>query len=413
MEGEIGKTSAMAGEHSVEVASRNAPDFLRNLERRGQAVACLGPRASTPVWDPLVESMDGAPNAWMPHLGHSTWLHEGDRYRVEYLEEGTPVPGAMRPTYFRRLTVTGQGREGVQAFVAAMLRADRSVEDPLALGRVRTWASSSRGEWMDKGFAPAQGLDDLFLPPKTVAELLARLEAFEGAGPRCAAAGRMHKLGLLLMGVPGSGKSSLVRALAREFRRELCVLTLGRRMDDEICEELVAGMAPNRILLVEDFDSLGFSRSAKRTSCKDGDMHNVTRSFFLNVLDGVLRPPPGTVICLTSNSCVGLDKALARPGRVDLILRFGDPQEPEILAALDRLAEPRAPEGAEAAQRSADFGQFCARLRRLKKGSVCMSGIVDHLFRHPRDFLEAFGEFELRCAGGEALSEDGPTSMYM
>jgi len=397
----------MAAVHSVEIPSRHAASFLRNLEKR--CISKQGPAMTAPAWDALEESLSGAPNAWVPHLGTSCWSYEGASFVVTYVEEGAPV-AVSTAIYFRRLTAMGQGREEVQAFVAAMLRTEPAL-DPLALGRVRVWASTCRGEWNDRGFSPAQSLDDLFLPKKSVTELLLRMDAFEAAGERCAATGRMHKMGLLLMGVPGSGKSSLVRALARKYARDLHILTFARRMDDEVCEELIENMGPNGVLLVEDFDSLGFSDSSKKKDCKDGEAHGVTRSFFLNVLDGVLRPPNGTIIFLTSNSCVGLDKALARPGRVDIIVHFREPQEPEIMAALERLTEPE--EAEDAAARAAKIAQFCAKLRKLKKGCVCMSGVVDHLFRHPRDYLAAFEELEIRCLHGEELSEEGAVSMYM
>lgn len=393
--------------HVVGITGRHVAIFLRNLEKRCAAAPSEGPSASTPSWDAGKELQDGAPNAWVPSLGTSQWLYEGGRYDVTFVEEGAPVGCHVGPEYFRRLTVSGHGRVAVQAFAAAMLKHEADI-DPLQLGRVRTWASSACGEWQDRGFTPAQSLEDLFLPPASVQELTARLTAFAEAEARYAASGKMHKLSLLLMGVPGSGKSSLARAVARAHGHELYVLTLNRRMDDGICEELVETMAPKNLLLIEDFDSLGFSMSSKKKASKDEDTHGVTRSFFLNVLDGVLRPPAGTIICLTSNSCTGLDRALVRPGRVDVILRFVDPKEPEILAALNRLTQLRTGE-----DRSARFSAFLARLRKLKRGSLCMSGLVDHLFRYPSEYLERVAELESRCTSGDELTEDGPTTLYM
>jgi len=48
----------------------------------------------------------------------------------------------------------------------------------------------------------------------------------------------------------------------------------------------------------------------------------LTLSFLLNLLDGIVETP-GRIIIMTSNYPERLDKALIRPGRIDLILRFG------------------------------------------------------------------------------------------
>ena len=386
--------------HSVEVPERLQQRFLKSLAARAQRQQPHEAQVTTPLWN----FGETAPSAWLPHLGSEGWQHAGVVCHVDYAEEGPPLAGQLgQPAYFRRLRVSGFGQAAVQGFVEAML-APEAPQDPLALERVRTWTCNSRGEWLDKGFTPAQSFDDLFLPPRSIAELFRRVEAFEASAERSARAGRFHKLGLLLMGAAGAGKSSLVRALARKYKRDLYVLALGRRMDDEICEELVRSMAGDAVLLVEDFDSLGFSQSKKRPGREGEALHGVTRSFFLNVLDGVMRPPPGTIICLTSNSCTGLDKALSRPGRVDVVLRFGEPQEAEVQAAVARLTEPRAEPAAAA---------FLAKLRTLKKGAACMAGIVDHLFRHPQDYLETFDELARRCSAGEELGDEGPQHMYM
>jgi len=396
-------------QHTVEVPSAKMRVFFKNLQQRCEALEGSEPSVTIPIWEARFAEDDddiGVPNHWSPYLGVSLWKYQGNEFEVQLFEEGKPGynPSKTHFDVHRRLRIKGSEQKLVEAFVGTMLRK----EDTPALdskGRVRTWTSNSRGDWVDRGYSPAQSFEDLYLPPKSVADLQARIAAFEASAERNIQLGRMHKLGMLLMGVPGAGKSSLVRALARKYSKELYVLTFGRRMDDEVLEELIECMDGANILLVEDFDSLGFSQSSKKKNCKDESMHNVTRSFFLNVLDGVLRPPSGTMICLTSNTCSGLDKALVRPGRIDLIMRFGEPKEPEVMKALQRLTEP---------EKAGNVTTFCAKLRKFKKGSLCMSGLVDYLLRHPKDYLEAFEELAARCIHGDEMNEDdGPVNMYM
>ena len=139
-------------------------------------------------------------------------------------------------------------------------------------------------------------------------------------------------------------------------------------------------------MLIEDVDSTGLAlRSAQRS---DRDV-SVSRSCLLNVLDGGWRSLASAPACL--------DRPLVRPGRIDRVVKFGSPQKPEILAALERHAT--AP--ADAAARAARFEAFYARLRGAQ---LTMSGIVDFLFRWPQEYLERVGEL---LAQGSLMREAG------
>ena len=89
------------------------------------------------------------------------------------------------------------------------------------------------------------------------------MRRFLEAEERYARVGRALKLCLLFVGPPGSTKSSLVRALALAHRRDVYSLSLSGLRDAE-CNELVASIGPQTILLIEDFDLLGFSHAPNR-----------------------------------------------------------------------------------------------------------------------------------------------------
>ena len=331
-------------------------------------------------------------------FGCHSWLHEGHVFKVDLREEGTPCGDA--PSYFTRLRVSGENSDALQSFLSTAL----TFRVPAPPGKIWTYAASRFGQWRETGFLPAQSLEDLFLPEQEISGLLAHVNGFLENGERYARAGRVHKLCLLFVGVPGAGKSSLVRALGLQYRRELYSLSLPG-LSDAVCNELVSTMGTDGILLVEDFDSLGFSLSTNRKRSRDEDRVSVSRSGFLNLLDGNGSPPKGTIICLTANSSNGFDQALVRAGRVDRIVSFGPPKEPEVLAALRRLTE-------ASENREESFIAFCAKLKKPKKGSFCMASLVDYLFRHPSDYLEKFEELHKTCVDRAALVAEGDHSMF-
>ena len=334
-------------------------------------------------------------------VGKHAWVHEGQPFTVELGEEGAPCGDP--PSYFRRMRVWGDDGDALQAFLIEALR----FHPPPPPGLIWTYAANRYGHWRETGFVRAQTFDDLFLPERDVRGLQEDVRRFLDAEDRYARAGRAHKLCLLFAGPPGSGKSSLVRALALAHNRDLYSLSLSGLRDAD-CNELVSSVRPGSLLLIEDFDSLGFSLAPDRKRGRDEERVHVTRSGFLNLLDGNGAPPKGTIVCLTANCTSGFDEALVRAGRVDRVVAFASPQESEVLAALRRLTDDDGRSGRSSEDRHA---AFCAKAKKLQR-SLCMASVTDHLLRHPADYLETFEELGHRCAAKDALIKEEANDMF-
>eukprot|EP01116_Phalansterium_solitarium_P024237 TRINITY_DN8823_c0_g1_i1.p1 TRINITY_DN8823_c0_g1~~TRINITY_DN8823_c0_g1_i1.p1 ORF type:complete len:528 (-),score=145.59 TRINITY_DN8823_c0_g1_i1:176-1759(-) len=136
--------------------------------------------------------------------------------------------------------------------------------------------------------------------------------------------GTPYRLGIMLWGPPGTGKSSFASGLAWTYHRDVYVLQLNKMTSDDVFIQLVRQMAGNSILLLEDFDAMNSSvlsrtASARQQAASKGK--GVSLSTLLNVLDGPLAKE-GQVVVLTTNHIEKLDKALFRPGRCDLVLNL-------------------------------------------------------------------------------------------
>uniref|UniRef100_A0A2P2I0H4 Mitochondrial chaperone BCS1 n=1 Tax=Hirondellea gigas TaxID=1518452 RepID=A0A2P2I0H4_9CRUS len=133
-----------------------------------------------------------------------------------------------------------------------------------------------------------------------------------------------YRRGYLLHGPPGCGKSSFITALAGHLQLAVCVLNLSERgLSDDRLNHLLAVAPENSIILLEDIDSAFVSRqdSEKVRSAYDG-LTPVTFSGLLNCLDGVASTE-ARIVFMTTNYPERLDKALIRPGRVDMIRHIG------------------------------------------------------------------------------------------
>jgi chaperone BCS1 len=121
------------------------------------------------------------------------------------------------------------------------------------------------------------------------------------------------RTGILLHGEPGSGKSSTALAIANALKMNVFIIPITALLNDESLSDCFSGIPPNSIIVLEDIDI------AKGVKERDEDNDKgVTMQGMLNVLDG-FQSPPGVITIMTTNRLDVLNKAIIRPGRVDLI----------------------------------------------------------------------------------------------
>jgi mitochondrial chaperone BCS1 len=181
-----------------------------------------------------------------------------------------------------------------------------------------------------------------------------------------------YRRGYLFSGAPGTGKTSLTAALAGIFGLDIYVLSLlDPNLNESQLMRLMSEIPSRCIVLLEDVDAAGLSRpdngdilSAKSTVAQPkrrrnapqedsgtiaeiingpasmrapvgtsnntaGPQASVSLSGLLNAIDGV-SSQEGRILIMTTNSPELLDKALIRPGRVDMHIVFELPAKEEM-----------------------------------------------------------------------------------
>lgn len=125
-----------------------------------------------------------------------------------------------------------------------------------------------------------------------------------------------YKKNYIFEGLPGTGKTSLIYALASELNLDIAILNFKRDFDDVKFMKAIQHIPDGTILVLEDIDVLFQERKNN-----DEHKHGITFSGLLNVLDG-LGHQDKLITIMTTNYMNRLDKALIRPGRIDYCLHF-------------------------------------------------------------------------------------------
>ncbi len=125
--------------------------------------------------------------------------------------------------------------------------------------------------WKRSGKKIARDPDTIILPTKTWKKLIDDFERFcdEKSIKWYFEHGIPYKRSYLFYGVPGSGKSSLIQALAAKYDRNLCFLQPSHpKMTDETFKTCIQSAPGNSLIVMEDIDALfGADRSKKHKDC--------------------------------------------------------------------------------------------------------------------------------------------------
>ena len=211
---------------------------------------------------------------------------------------------------------------------------------------VETWGKD--GGWDNRVYIPERKLEHVILKASTKAELIKRITWWIDNEAWYRERGLAYKLCIVLEGPPGTGKSSLLRALSCEFQRSLFSLNLNN-MSDQTLQAAFSKIKPGSIIAMEDYDS---SKSVQRRAGMDvherssrkklddvpadptkknsakseivaamDDFAFLTTSGILNIMDGIV-PLDNVIVIMTTNRIGLIDPAMLRAGRTDYVFNI-------------------------------------------------------------------------------------------
>lgn len=261
-------------------------------------------------------------------------------------------------------------------------------------GKIDHTKSSESLHFTMKPFVTNRSFKNLF--GKDINIIRKRVEFFRDNKDWYDDKGVPYTLGILVSGNPGSGKTSIIKCIANELKRHIINIHLSDAMTKTQIENLFYSeqihvtqngktdtytipinkriyvledvdcqcdvildrgnetaeqiLAKKNAELKEEVEKLKYALSEMSNGRKmvmtggnmpklekrndDGSNQKITLSFLLNLFDGVLETP-GRITFMTTNFVDKLDKAFTRPGRIDVIGKFGFADHSQLIAIIE------------------------------------------------------------------------------
>ncbi|XP_078182156.1 AAA-ATPase At3g50940-like [Carex rostrata] len=182
--------------------------------------------------------------------------------------------------------------------------------------------------WTSRTFSHPSNFDTLALDPSLREEIRADLLRFVGRKDHYMQVGRAWKRGYLLHGPPGTGKTSLVAAIANLLEFDVYDLELTAVHTNSQLRRLLVSTTPKSVIVIEDIDcTLDLSDRNKKQMEEDLGIkprEALNLSGVLNFVDGLWSSCVGErLMIFTTNHPDKLDPALLRPGRMDKKIGLG------------------------------------------------------------------------------------------
>jgi chaperone BCS1 len=177
-------------------------------------------------------------------------------------------------------------------------------------------------------------ITSLFHRPDIIDGLFGDVRTFLSAKQMYEDLGIPYRRGYLLAGPPGSGKSSLVLAVASHFGLPVyCVPLRGAEINGERLAVLLASCRRPSLIALEDIDCLRVATS-RESKTHDG----LTIADLLNAIDGI-GASEDRLLFMTANRPETLDFALTRAGRVDRKFFVDYARDEELRCFYERMKE--------------------------------------------------------------------------
>ncbi len=286
----------------------------------------------------LDTTLRGTELALMPAPGVHLFWRGGRPFWVRYERSSEARDKTRRRTESLTFHTVGRDQRVLREFVQEIVSSHRRRE------QMQSCLYAYDDFWSQVQAYASRRLASVILNPGEKERLVADVKRFRASRERYRTLGVPYHRGYLFFGPPGTGKTSLVSALAGAFGMPIYAMDL-TGLNDRSLKAAMGEVPPNAVVLFEDIDCMSAGHGERGTEARSGEELSravagqgvrVTLSGLLNVLDG-FHAPESVIFVMTTNHPEALDPALLRPGRIDYKLYLGQAGEEQKIELYQRF----------------------------------------------------------------------------
>lgn len=219
---------------------------------------------------------------------------------------GQSVGTAHSAVFYEKLTIKAKSHEVLKSLIEFLINSANASQIKPNRDYINLYVYE-KAYWSKTTSQKKRSIETIHLPNEIKLDLMNDITEFRNDRELFETHGVPYKRSYLLLGPPGTGKTSLIYALASFFDLDIGIFKV--TTEKQSLEQAYKDLPKNTLMLIEDIENF-FGESSK-----------FNRSDLLNALDGVIVKDQ-LLTFMTANNIADIPKVILRSGRVDKQIMF-------------------------------------------------------------------------------------------